>query len=481
MSGLPQLDQIELHAAFSPSKAAIVLHDRVYTYKMLADGVLAVSAVLHELHLDRTRPVGILISSQGRHLIVLLALLRNGFAFASLRSDIVGAALAKGVDQVISDEFLPPLPGLKTTMVEDKWFARNRALAPPPVPVADNQIVQIRFSSGSTGVPKAYGRTAPVFQKRIALKYQTGEAASARFLTTVGLSGSALTYVMRVLMDGNTVYFAPQEYALGSMFAWGVQEGRASAGQARELLAQRATLGYDVKFALLSVGAATLSIALEQDLRRTFGCEIINTYASTEGGVMALAAGDVLRMRSRKGNCFVPLAQFQIVDDEGRPAPVGAEGHICVKHDMASRVFEGDIFEHRSVAPDGWITTGDLGVIDEDGFIIVRGRANEVINLGGVKLNPEALEDLLRRNPATADAAVVRVAGPEGEDEAWLASPNAVAPGALNAVNEWIARTGKGEMAGAKITRILQVDRIPLTAAGKVARAQLRTMMSSKP
>ncbi len=458
-----------------------MLHDRVYTYKMLADGILAVSAILHELGLDRTRPVGILVSAPGRHLIVLLALLRNGFAFASLRNDIIGVALAQGVDQVIADEFLPPLPGLRTTMVEDKWFARKPASAPPPVEADENQIVQIRFSSGSTGVPKAFGRTGPVFQKRIALKYVTGEAARSRFLTTVGLSGSALTYVMRVLMDGNTVFFASQEYALGSMFAWGVEEARVSAGQARELLAQRATLGYDVKLALLSVGAATLSTALEQDLRRTFGCEIINTYASTEGGVMALAAGNVLRMRAQKGNCFVPLARFQIVDDEGRPLPPGVEGRIRVQHDMASRVFEGDLFNHRSVAPDGWITTGDLGVIDEDGFIIVRGRADEVINLGGVKLNPEILEDLLRRNTTTANAAVVRVAGPEGDHEVWLALPGPISPGALQSVNDWIVRRGTGELAAARIARIVQVDHIPLTAAGKVARAQLRAMLLASP
>lgn len=469
-------EQIAMQAAFAPAKAAVVMADRIYTYKMLADGISAVSRAVHDHSFDRNRPVGILVDNPGRHIIVLLALLSRGYAFCSLRKDLLGVAVASGVDQVVTDEPLPFVGGLKLARLDDAWFGAKSRAALDPVEDVEGQIVQIRFSSGSTGTPKAFGRTLPVFHKRIALKYVTGEAARPRFLTTVGLSGSALTYVMRVLMDGNTIYFAPQELALGSIFAWRIEEARVSAGQARTLLAQRETLGYDVRIGLLSCGAATLSRQLEADLRQAFGCEIINTYASTEGGVMALAAGDVLRLRERKGNCFVPLAEFQIVDDDGRVLPAGQEGRIRVRHDMASRVFRGNLFEHESVAPDGWLTTGDLGVIDADGLIVVNGRADEVINIGGVKFNPELIEDVLKRNPALASSAVVRVQLPSGEHQAWIACASAQAP-ALDLVNQWISRNAAGELSAVRFAKIAAVERIPVTAAGKIARAELRRML----
>lgn len=469
-----------MQAAFAPSKPAIMMADRVYTYKMIADGIDAVSVTLRELNPDRNRPVGLLVANPGRHLVVLLALLRSGFAFSSLRLDLLPAAIASGFDQVITDEIIPAPAGLKVMRIDDAWFRRREgAAAPAPAAHADGQIVQIMFSSGSTGAPKAYGRTLPALWQRIRIKYATGESTRPRFLTTVGLSGSALNYVMRALMDGATVCFAPHDYALASVAAWRVDEVRASLGQARELLRQREAIGYDIGIKVLSVGAATLTPSLAEDLRRAFGCQIVNTYSAVEAGTLAIAKGDLLRLRERKGNCFFPLTDFRITTDDGAPLAPGQEGRIHAYHDHPSSFFEGDLFNHRSVAPDGWIRMGDVGRLDEDGLIIVSGRADEVINLGGAKFNPEIIEDALRRNQALSSFGVVRIQSPAGEHEAWLAIAGERAP-TLEALNLWLERNSSLGLGGLRLAKVVPIERIPLTRSGKIARAELRELLLAK-
>lgn len=480
MSGhLTPLAQIARQALFARSKPAIVMADRIYTYGMIADGIDAVSCTLRDLALDRGRPVGLAVANPGRHLVVLLALWRSGFSFASLRQDILGAAIASGVDQVITDEALPPLPGMKIVPLEDAWFRRGARSAPASVDHADGQIIQIMFSSGSTGSPKAFGRTLAALHQRIHVRYATGEAARSRMLPMTGLSASGFNCVMRALMDGNTVFFAPHEHVLASVFAWRIDEVCASVGQAAELLRQRDALGYDVRLGALSLTAATLSIELEQDLRRAFGCEIIYTYAAVEGGAMAVARGDMWRLRERRGNCFAPLTEFRITGENGAPLRDGEEGRIWARHDHPSSIFEGDLFVHRSVAPDGWIRMSDVGRLDQDGLIVVTGRADEVINLGGAKINPEIIEDALRRYQSLSSFGVVRVQAPSGEHEAWLAVAGERAP-TLEAVNHWLERNATSSLGGARLAKLVRVERVPLTDSGKVARAALRDLLLAK-
>ena len=411
-------EQIVLHAAFTPRQPAIALPDRVVTYDMLQKGVLSIQSVLREAAIDRDRPVGIVVDNPARHLIVLLALLKSGYTFSSLRPNQIETAYRYGVAQLIAEGALHAPPGLKTLRLDDQWFLRS-GLREGMFDVTHeaHRIVQVAFSSGSTGFPKALGQTLDLFQEKFLEIYQTGIAARPRFLTTVGFSGSALKYVLRILMDGATVYMCPQQLALSAVFSGSIDEVRASAIQARNLLQQQKEAGYDVRIDVISTGSAILPVDLAGELQETFRCDIINTYASTEAGMMALAAGEIIRKRRQKGNCFIPFKKIEIVDDADRPMPVGAEGRIRVKAPNMARLYTGDMFAQPLAEEASWFYPGDIGKIDEDGLLIVTGRKDEIINAGGIKYSPEMMEDELKRHPAIANAAVVRMTGKDGGDE----------------------------------------------------------------
>ena len=295
-------DQIILYAAFNPQRPAIVLPDRVVTYGMLQTGILSVQSVVRDLGIERDQPVGVVIDNPARHLIVLLALLKSGYTYSSLRPNQIDTAAQSGVRQLIVDRSLPLQPGRRTFWLEDKWFAANGLREGAfDLPHEPRRIVQVSFSSGSTGFPKALGLTLAHFEEKFMDIYFTGIAARHRFLTTIGFSGSALKYVLRVLISGNTVFMCPQDFALSTVFSSSIDEVRASAIQARALLQQQKESGYEVRIDVVSTGSAMLPVDLAEELQQTFRCDIINTYASTEAGMMGLAAGNILKLRREEG------------------------------------------------------------------------------------------------------------------------------------------------------------------------------------
>ncbi len=184
----------------------------------------------------------------------------------------------------------------------------------------------------------------------------------------------------------------------------------------------------------------------------------------------------MIRQRRRLGNCFSPLADIQIVGESDEQLPIGEEGRIRVSSDAMARPFDGGLLETRR--PDGkdWCYTGDLGGISRDGLLFVTGRADEVLNSGGVKVNPEALEEALRRHGALGDVGVVRMRSETGGDEPWLAM-TAEPPATLEEVHTWLGANLSGELAGFRFSRLARVDEIPKTSLGKVARAALRDIL----
>jgi acyl-CoA synthetase (AMP-forming)/AMP-acid ligase II len=138
--------------------------------------------------------------------------------------------------------------------------------------------------------------------------------------------------------------------------------------------------------------------------------------------------------------------------------------------------FKGNLIETDDVKGDGWFYPGDLGFFDSDGFLIVTGRSDEVINEGGVKFAPEVMESHLKRHPKIQDVAIVRIPMMLGQVEAWLAVV-AKEPISLELIQEWMAQNITGELSSVRLARLFLVDSIPRTGTGKVARQELRSRL----
>jgi len=98
------------------------------------------------------------------------------------------------------------------------------------------------------------------------------------------------------------------------------------------------------------------------------------------------------------------------VDDEGRELPPGQDGDICVKGPTVMQGYLNKPEETSEVLiPDGWLNTGDIGRLDEDGYLTITGRKKELIKTGGENVWPQDVEDVLERHQEVAEAAVKAV------------------------------------------------------------------------
>jgi acyl-coenzyme A synthetase/AMP-(fatty) acid ligase len=469
-------DQLRVHATFTPMKPAIMLPDRTITFDNLMKGISSVQAILASLSLDRDRPVGILIDSPSRHLIVLLALMKNGFTFISMRNEQIGLALKCGVAAVLTDVKIPVLPNAQTYLVDDKWFVNPPRSGDTEVNFPDDRIARILFTSGSSGIPKAIGWTLRTIHNYISDIYLSGLGSHSRCLTTYGLSNAALHFALRVIIDGKTIVFSPLKQALQTIALFDITEVHCSANQARSLLNMQAAHRYPIRIEQFSTGGGQLTVEAADEIGQVFKSNIINTYASTEACLTGLAAGEILRLRRSKGNCFVPFANIEIVSDAGTQLPPGKEGRIRVHSRAMGWPFAGNLMETDDVKGDGWFYPGDVGLLDSNGLLIVTGRSDEVINDGGIKFGPEVMEDHLKRHPIIDDVAIARMTKDSGQAEPWIAVVTKQ-PISLELIQEWIGKNIPGELGSVRFARLFVVDSIPTTATGKVARQQLRDLL----
>jgi acyl-CoA synthetase (AMP-forming)/AMP-acid ligase II len=224
------------------------------------------------------------------------------------------------------------------------------------------------------------------------------------------------------------------------------------------------------------VGGARSSPDLFERMNRVWGCKSGNTYGMGETILHTRTMGwdPEEKQRDTVGKPMFG-AELKIVDpeDRARVRAAGEVGEICFR---GPTLFVGYHKQPELTAAtrdaEGWFYTGDLGFVDEDGYLCFAGRAKEVINRGGSKVYPKEIEDLLSGHPGVADVAVV--AWPDarlGETVcAYVVSTGD--PFSLEELRAWLDSQ--------KVTKYLYpqhlvfVDELPMTPTGKVRKAALQ-------
>ncbi|MER7561782.1 FadD7 family fatty acid--CoA ligase [Streptomyces sp. NPDC097941] len=156
--------------------------------------------------------------------------------------------------------------------------------------------------------------------------------------------------------------------------------------------------------------SAPLNTATQRALERTFGAPLLSAYGMTESSHQATSEPLPQRGALRQGSVGQPTGvAVRVVDGGGRSCPAGVEGEVWVQGPTVARGYLADGDESARTFVDGWLRTGDLGVLDEDGYLSLTGRIKNLINRGGEKISPEHVEDILAGCPGVAEAAVFPV------------------------------------------------------------------------
>ncbi len=166
----------------------------------------------------------------------------------------------------------------------------------------------------------------------------------------------------------------------------------------------------------------------------------------------------------------LPVLELEIRDEEARPVLAGTVGEIWVRGDQVSGEYAG----RKVIGDDGWFPTNDAGWLDDEGFLFVEGRLDDVIVRGGENISPSEIEDVLRTHPAVRDVAVLGVADDEWGEKivAAVVAVPAVSAGELQAmVRDRLRSTRVPE-------DIFFRDELPYNETGKLLRRVLKSQIS---
>ncbi len=195
-----------------------------------------------------------------------------------------------------------------------------------------------------------------------------------------------------------------------------------------------------------------------------FGDVLYDLYGSTEVGWVAIARPEDISSRPKTVGMPVPGISIAIFDSDGNEAPAGETGEIYVKSEV---LFEGYTTGESKDEREGYMSIGDLGHFDEDGFLYVDGRADDMVVVGGENIYPVEVEEVISGIKGVEDVAVVGV-----PDEEYGEVLGAFIVG--SASEEEIENKCKSELASYKVPkRIEKVDELPRTSTGKVVKREL--------
>jgi acyl-CoA synthetase (AMP-forming)/AMP-acid ligase II len=369
------------------------------------------------------------------------------------------------------------LPSVRALIAE--WTDRR----PEPDDRDDDDAQIIKFSGGSTGVPK------PVVQSLRCVNAQVrGILACFELdagdvnLIAAPLTHGASCFVLPVLAAGGRHVLLEEPRpprVLDAIEFHGVTTMYAPPTLIYGMVGDPTAGGRDyASLRHLIYSAAPMRPEQIRAAQRVFGPVVETAYGQVEAPqiITAMRAAELehdenLTSVGRPS----PVVRVEIMSPAGDLLPSGELGEIVVQGPLVmSGYLDRPDLTAEAIA-DGWLHTGDLGVIDERGYVYIRGRLREVINSGGFKIHPGDVEAVLARHPAVAECCVFGV-----EDAKWGEAVQAavcLTPGVLVDGSELI-RFVKGELGSVKAPKAIHfVAELPRNAAGKVSRAAVRRLV----
>lgn len=221
-------------------------------------------------------------------------------------------------------------------------------------------------------------------------------------------------------------------------------------------------------------GGAPISESLLAECVAGFGCDFAQIYGLTETGntALCLPPADHVPGKLRAAGRPYPGFEVAIVDSEGNRLPAGEIGEVCLRTPAAMVEYWNLPEATAKTLVDGWVHTGDAGIVDEDGYLFIRDRIKDMIIVAGENVYPAEIENVITKHPGVAEAAVVGV-----PDQRWGEAVHAfVVPVDGQEVQARdLAAFVQGKLAAFKAPlRYEFLDKVPRNPSGKILRRELR-------
>ncbi len=479
-----------------PARTAVVFGGRPMRYQALRLAAERALARLAAAGLVRGGVAALAVNNPLAYLILVLAAVRLGATITPFKVHWPAATqrelLARhGVRWLIVDQDAMPAEAANAgvTRLDARELLSmgvgGDGQTPAHAPAGEGEAIwHLALSSGTTGVFKSI----PQSHARSLLAWTLVSDASSdpdeRVLVMADLaSAMGLGAAMRPLVAGTSVQLLPGFSA--SAFFEAVRRD-----QPTRVVTSTSNIGDVVAFARqklpdslsacaslrsVSVTGAMVPPTLREAVIAQICPQLEIPYGATETGRLATATPETLRARPDSAGRVHPWVQVQAVDDQHRPLVEGQHGMLRFRTPIMAGDYLGDQRATARSFRDGWCYTGDTGSVDGAGFLTLGGRTDHVLNLGGVKLDPAPIEQLMNGMPGVRES--VALAIPIGSGVPALVAV-LVADGPVDA--EAIKQACRFRLGAAAVPAVVvAVPALPRNPAGKLLRAELAARVAA--
>ena len=365
------------------------------------------------------------------------------------------------------------------------WMAAKGSV-PDVAPPAPGDAFNIIYSSGTTGTPKGIVHSHGMRWRQSVAGFQAIYNEDARaILSTPLYSNTTLAVFLPTIVHGGLARLMGKFDAAGWLLA--AQDMRATHTmlvpvQYQRLLSHPAFDLHDlssmqVKFCT----SAPFSAELKAEALRRFPGGLVEIYGMTEGGVVCMLQAHNFPDKLHTVGQPVKGHELKVVDEDGNELPPGSKGEMVGRSPTMMSGYKNQPDKTREMEwrdADGqlWFKMGDIGIVDEDGFVQIVGRAKDMIISGGFNIYPKDLEEILMQQPGVADAAVVGM-----PSERWGETPVGfvvAAPGQPLDLDALLASVNAELGKTQRLSALHPIDELPRSHIGKILKTDLRAMLA---
>jgi len=508
-------DFLNIATAICPDKNAIVFEDKRYTFSQLNERVNRLANGLMKLGVKNGDRVAFLQVNCNQCVETYFAVAKAGAIYLPLNFRAKEKELAymlntaEATTIIAGERYIPLIQSIQPELKDlknlisiekkhdDMLFYEDVISSSPAdevvTEIGDDDTTILMYTAGTTGFPKGVMLSHNSFSVYMLENVTPADpmAGESNILTVPLYHVAGIQAMMAAIYGGRTLVmerqFEPKE--------WMELVEREKANRAmmvptmlKQLLDHPEFGKHDLSsIKVITYGAAPMPIPVIKKALEVFpGVSFINAFGQTETAstitslspedhVLTGTPEEIDKKLKRLASIGKPMSdiEMKVVDEDGNTLPPGEAGEILAR---GPRVMTGywkdDEKTAKTIDKDGWVHTGDVGYVDEDGYYFLAGRSSDMIIRAGENISPEELENVIREHPKVEDVAVIGV-----PDETWGEEPRAVIipKKGEKPTEEEIMEHCRVNLASFKRPRsVVFVDDLPRNPMGKLVKKDIR-------